>query len=223
MLRTALGRFCPVEHIATVSKPLCRTAATQATTCWAPALFHARGTAPGIAPYPNVCVSNLSFKVKSTLDKVLFFCSFTNREQVIISHNKKKQRFCVFFFCPVFEAINSSFNPFGLFLRSDWSVMLCDHPSVSPYAKISGDRRTVGSVIRYSCMGQRTVIGNTTRMCQLDGQWSGSPPHCSGMENDTLSDSSRLFSPTTEKRNSLNETDKYDSSAKKSCFFFFFA
>ncbi|XP_023815635.1 CUB and sushi domain-containing protein 2 isoform X1 [Oryzias latipes] len=59
-------------------------------------------------------------------------------------------------------------------------LMLCDHPSVSPYAKISGDRRTVGSVIRYSCMGQRTVIGNTTRMCQLDGQWSGSPPHCSG-------------------------------------------
>uniref|UniRef100_A0A8C7XQX3 CUB and Sushi multiple domains 2 n=1 Tax=Oryzias sinensis TaxID=183150 RepID=A0A8C7XQX3_9TELE len=57
-------------------------------------------------------------------------------------------------------------------------LMLCDHPSVPPYAKISGDRRTVGSVIRYSCMGQRTVIGNTTRMCQLDGQWSGSPPHC---------------------------------------------
>uniref|UniRef100_A0A4W5MR74 Sushi domain-containing protein n=1 Tax=Hucho hucho TaxID=62062 RepID=A0A4W5MR74_9TELE len=49
-----------------------------------------------------------------------------------------------------------------------------------PYAQISGDRRTVGSVIRFSCIGQRTVIGNTTRMCQLDGQWSGSLPHCSG-------------------------------------------
>uniref|UniRef100_A0A3B4AL78 Uncharacterized protein n=1 Tax=Periophthalmus magnuspinnatus TaxID=409849 RepID=A0A3B4AL78_9GOBI len=59
-------------------------------------------------------------------------------------------------------------------------LVLCDRPSMPPYAQISGERRTVGSVIRYSCMGQRTVMGNTTRMCQLDGQWSGSPPHCSG-------------------------------------------
>uniref|UniRef100_A0A674NBB4 CUB and Sushi multiple domains 2 n=1 Tax=Takifugu rubripes TaxID=31033 RepID=A0A674NBB4_TAKRU len=59
-------------------------------------------------------------------------------------------------------------------------LVLCDRPSVPPYAQISGDRRTVGSVIRYSCISQRAIIGNTTRMCQLDGQWSGSPPHCSG-------------------------------------------
>uniref|UniRef100_A0A8C6L3G6 CUB and Sushi multiple domains 2 n=1 Tax=Nothobranchius furzeri TaxID=105023 RepID=A0A8C6L3G6_NOTFU len=58
--------------------------------------------------------------------------------------------------------------------------VLCDRPTVPPYAQISGDRRSVGSVIRYSCTDQRTIIGNTTRMCQLDGQWSGSPPHCSG-------------------------------------------
>uniref|UniRef100_A0A8C2WMG0 CUB and Sushi multiple domains 2 n=1 Tax=Cyclopterus lumpus TaxID=8103 RepID=A0A8C2WMG0_CYCLU len=59
-------------------------------------------------------------------------------------------------------------------------LVLCDRPGMPPYAQISGDRRTVGSVIRYSCIGQRTIIGNTTRMCQLDGQWSGSLPHCSG-------------------------------------------
>lgn len=63
------------------------------------------------------------------------------------------------------------------------TVVLCDRPSVPPYAQISGDRRTVGSVIRYSCISQRAIIGNTTRMCQLDGQWSSSPPHCSGTEN----------------------------------------
>uniref|UniRef100_A0A8K9V7L3 CUB and Sushi multiple domains 2 n=1 Tax=Oncorhynchus mykiss TaxID=8022 RepID=A0A8K9V7L3_ONCMY len=59
-------------------------------------------------------------------------------------------------------------------------LVLCDRPSMPPYAQISGDRRTVGSVIRFSCIGQRTVIGNTTRTCQLGGQWSGSLPHCSG-------------------------------------------
>ncbi|KAK0153134.1 CUB and sushi domain-containing protein 1 [Merluccius polli] len=59
-------------------------------------------------------------------------------------------------------------------------LVLCDRPSVPPYAQVSGDRRTVGSVIRFSCIGQRVVVGNTTRMCQLDGHWSGSLPHCSG-------------------------------------------
>ncbi|KAJ8268254.1 hypothetical protein COCON_G00134260 [Conger conger] len=59
-------------------------------------------------------------------------------------------------------------------------LILCDRPSMPPYAQISGDRRTVGSVIRFSCIGQRSVVGNTTRVCQLDGHWSGSLPHCSG-------------------------------------------
>ncbi|XP_036397589.1 CUB and sushi domain-containing protein 1-like [Megalops cyprinoides] len=59
-------------------------------------------------------------------------------------------------------------------------LVLCDRPSVPPYGQISGDRRTVGSVIRFSCQGQRSLIGNSTRMCQLDGHWSGSMPHCSG-------------------------------------------
>uniref|UniRef100_A0A672MSN1 CUB and Sushi multiple domains 2 n=1 Tax=Sinocyclocheilus grahami TaxID=75366 RepID=A0A672MSN1_SINGR len=59
-------------------------------------------------------------------------------------------------------------------------LVLCDRPSMPPYAQISGDRRTVGSVIRFSCIGQRSIVGNITRMCQLDGQWSGSLPHCSG-------------------------------------------
>lgn len=75
--------------------------------------------------------------------------------------------------------------PFLSSLCPDRTVVLCDRPSMPPYAQISGDRRTVGSVIRYSCIGQRTIVGNTTRMCQLDGQWSGSPPHCSGTENYT--------------------------------------
>ncbi|XP_048086105.1 CUB and sushi domain-containing protein 1 [Alosa alosa] len=59
-------------------------------------------------------------------------------------------------------------------------LVMCDRPSMPPYAQISGDRRTVLSVIRYSCMGGRSIIGNTTRVCQPDGRWSGSLPHCSG-------------------------------------------
>ncbi|XP_051775015.1 CUB and sushi domain-containing protein 1 [Erpetoichthys calabaricus] len=59
-------------------------------------------------------------------------------------------------------------------------LVSCGHPSVPPNGQISGDRFTVGSVVRYSCLSRRSLIGNSTRMCQLDGHWSGSLPHCSG-------------------------------------------
>ncbi|XP_078013136.1 LOW QUALITY PROTEIN: CUB and sushi domain-containing protein 2 [Phascolarctos cinereus] len=59
-------------------------------------------------------------------------------------------------------------------------LVSCGHPGSPPHSQISGDSYTVGSVVRYNCMGKRTLIGNATRMCQLDGHWSGSLPHCSG-------------------------------------------
>lgn len=59
MWRTVLGRYCPAGRIATASKPLCHIAVVQATTCWAPARSPVREMAPGTAPYPNACVSNL--------------------------------------------------------------------------------------------------------------------------------------------------------------------
>lgn len=65
-------------------------------------------------------------------------------------------------------------------LHLSLTVVSCGHPGSPPHAQISGDKYTVGSVVRYSCLGKRTLIGNSTRMCQLDGRWSGSLPHCSG-------------------------------------------
>ncbi|XP_019343511.2 CUB and sushi domain-containing protein 2 isoform X1 [Alligator mississippiensis] len=59
-------------------------------------------------------------------------------------------------------------------------LVSCGHPGSPPHAQISGDKYTVGSVVRYSCLGKRTLTGNSTRMCQLDGRWSGALPHCSG-------------------------------------------
>uniref|UniRef100_A0A7M4DYW0 CUB and Sushi multiple domains 2 n=1 Tax=Crocodylus porosus TaxID=8502 RepID=A0A7M4DYW0_CROPO len=59
-------------------------------------------------------------------------------------------------------------------------LVSCGHPGSPPHAQISGDKYTVGSVVRYSCLGKRILTGNSTRMCQLDGRWSGSLPHCSG-------------------------------------------
>ncbi|XP_075409854.1 CUB and sushi domain-containing protein 2 isoform X3 [Tenrec ecaudatus] len=64
--------------------------------------------------------------------------------------------------------------------RPQCLLVSCGHPGSPPHAQMSGDSYTVGAVVRYSCNGKRTLVGNATRMCGLDGHWTGSLPHCSG-------------------------------------------
>ena len=42
------------------------------------------------------------------------------------------------------------------------------------------DANTVGSQANYSCSEGYILNGTTTRVCQADGQWSGSEPTCEG-------------------------------------------
>uniref|UniRef100_A0A8C4PVU6 CUB and Sushi multiple domains 3 n=1 Tax=Equus asinus asinus TaxID=83772 RepID=A0A8C4PVU6_EQUAS len=55
----------------------------------------------------------------------------------------------------------------------------CGHPGVPPNAVLSGEKYTFGSTVHYSCTGKRTLLGQPSRTCQLNGHWSGSQPHCS--------------------------------------------
>ncbi|XP_037683717.1 CUB and sushi domain-containing protein 2 isoform X4 [Choloepus didactylus] len=59
-------------------------------------------------------------------------------------------------------------------------LVSCGHPGSPPHSLMSGDSYTVGAVVRYSCTGKRTLVGNATRTCGLDGHWTDSLPHCSG-------------------------------------------
>ncbi|KAL2083424.1 hypothetical protein ACEWY4_021197 [Coilia grayii] len=56
----------------------------------------------------------------------------------------------------------------------------CGDPGAPPHATLLGKRFTHGAVVHYSCGQGRTLIGNSSRYCQEDGRWSGSPPYCSG-------------------------------------------
>ncbi|XP_063029445.1 CUB and sushi domain-containing protein 3 isoform X1 [Melospiza melodia melodia] len=56
----------------------------------------------------------------------------------------------------------------------------CGHPGVPPNAVLSGDKYTFGSTVHYTCTGRRSLLGQASRTCQLNGHWSGSLPHCSG-------------------------------------------
>ncbi|KAA8591557.1 hypothetical protein FQN60_016931, partial [Etheostoma spectabile] len=53
---------------------------------------------------------------------------------------------------------------------------------------MSGEKFTFGSTVRYSCSGDRQLIGDSSLTCQLNGHWSGPLPHCSGDSTGTCGD-----------------------------------
>ncbi|MEE6484219.1 hypothetical protein FKM82_013795 [Ascaphus truei] len=67
-------------------------------------------------------------------------------------------------------------------------LISCGYPGLPPNAQITSNRHTVGAVVQYSCQAKRTLIGNSTRTCQLDGRWSGFLPHCSGGSKEVCGD-----------------------------------
>ena len=42
---------------------------------------------------------------------------------------------------------------------------------------------TIGSTVEYSCASSYDLIGNSTRVCLPDGNWTGTPPFCKSMRN----------------------------------------
>lgn len=56
----------------------------------------------------------------------------------------------------------------------------CGRPGTPPHAVMSGEKFTFGSTVRYSCSGDRQLMGESSLSCQLNGHWSGPLPHCSG-------------------------------------------
>ena len=54
------------------------------------------------------------------------------------------------------------------------------------YVYTSGN--TPGSTARYSCYYPYKLVGNMTRVCQDDGQWSGEEPFCDCDFGESLDD-----------------------------------
>ncbi|XP_054992155.1 CUB and sushi domain-containing protein 1 isoform X1 [Sorex araneus] len=56
----------------------------------------------------------------------------------------------------------------------------CGHPGVPADAILTGEVFTYEAVVHYSCKGSRSLVGNSTRVCQENSHWSGALPHCAG-------------------------------------------
>jgi len=57
----------------------------------------------------------------------------------------------------------------------------CGNLSSPVNGLVTVDGSTFGSQANYSCSEGYLLNGNSSRMCQADGQWSGSEPTCEGM------------------------------------------
>ena len=57
-------------------------------------------------------------------------------------------------------------------------LTMCDPLSDPANGMVTVPSRIVGSVATYECDTGREVVGDETRTCQVDGQWSGSEPTC---------------------------------------------
>ena len=61
-------------------------------------------------------------------------------------------------------------------------VVDCGQPEIGSSARVSQSGTVFGSVATYTCLtGYEPDSGNLTRICQLDGSWSGQALNCSGM------------------------------------------
>ena len=58
--------------------------------------------------------------------------------------------------------------------------MNCDSLTIAN-GQVSTTGTTSGHTATYSCNIGYILVGNSTRLCQATGQWSGSAPTCHGM------------------------------------------
>ena len=63
------------------------------------------------------------------------------------------------------------------------SVVVCDALGNPFNGQAVFIEMVFGSQANYSCLEGYTLIGNSTRVCQADRQWSGNEPICEGLSN----------------------------------------
>lgn len=61
-----------------------------------------------------------------------------------------------------------------------FTAKFCGDPGIPAQAKREGQSFIFKSEVFYSCSAPYVLVGSSTRVCQADATWSGSPPRCIG-------------------------------------------
>ena len=57
-------------------------------------------------------------------------------------------------------------------------ISRCPDLEVPEFSRKIGDNRTIGSVMYFICNDDYDIDGSNARMCQSNGEWSGTQPTC---------------------------------------------
>ena len=61
------------------------------------------------------------------------------------------------------------------------TVVDCGNLTTPANGQVTATGTTFGGTATYSCNIGYNLVGDSIRMCQASGQWSGSAPTCQGM------------------------------------------
>lgn len=86
---------------------------------------------------------------------------------------RKMHNICVGFVGP--QPIRSA-----IFHVSASAAKFCGDPGMPAKGRREGRSFIFKSEVTFSCNAPYVLVGSTTRMCQEDGNWSGSQPRCIG-------------------------------------------
>lgn len=72
------------------------------------------------------------------------------------------------------------------YVRDYYTAQLCGRLEPPQNGRVDIDGSTPGSTATYSCLSGFSLIGQSSRSCQLNGVWSGSAPFCQGVSCSVL-------------------------------------
>lgn len=87
----------------------------------------------------------------------------------------------------------------------------CAEPNLTDHLIVNEADRSVGSVAKFACPKGRFLVGNDTRQCQQNGQWTGKAAICKAIDCD------RPISIENGRVIVINESTLYGGSAEYHC------
>ena len=75
---------------------------------------------------------------------------------------------------------------YGIMYLPYFIVVDCGSLASPKFGQVVISGTTFGSTATYSCQKGYILVGDSTRVCQVNGQWSGDAPTCKSMFNYTI-------------------------------------
>ena len=81
------------------------------------------------------------------------------------------------YICNIYTYIHTYKNYIHIHIYTN-AVVVCDELQAPSNGIVRVSGSTEGSTATYSCISGDSLVGNSQRQCQSNGEWSGTQPFC---------------------------------------------